>query len=77
MARTNVEAVDMPLGEKKKPRKRVRKCKVCGTPLSMYNDNKYCFSHVLKGFEMEQAKREGRYRANYKRGLAKMRKEEA
>jgi len=34
--------------------KKHRKCKECGKSLSMYNLNKYCFTHSLRGVKVDQ-----------------------
>lgn len=34
-------------------RKYKNKCAVCGHTLSVYNKNKYCFVHMMKGFDIE------------------------
>jgi len=75
MARGRViNAIEDPIGEKRKtPRKKVRKCKVCGKLLSMYNDNKYCFVHMLKGYELEQQESDARKFVSYRKHQKRMR----
>ena len=64
-----ITAIPVPTGAKAEPRKRQRKCKICGKVLSMYNENKYCFVHVMKGFEKELGTIKDKQFASYKKHL--------
>ena len=50
----------------------VRRCKVCNTLLSRYNDNKYCFAHMLKGYELEQRESDAKKFVSYKKHQKRM-----
>ena len=54
--RPHINAIHINDGQpvKKQPRKKIRKCLICKKILSMYNDNKYCFNHIVAGWELEQ-----------------------
>ena len=46
------------IGDKRNldPNLRPRFCSICQKTLSMYNKGKYCYIHVQKGFQIEEAK---------------------
>ena len=47
-------SIEMPDGPKTlTPRKKINRCHFCKKRLSIYNENKYCFVHVMAGFKME------------------------
>lgn len=42
------------------PRMTFKRCKLCPTPLNMYNKSKYCHAHSIAGAMAEQAVLEGK-----------------
>lgn len=71
-----INAIESPDGDKRKTptRKRKKTCGICGKVLSIYNDNKYCFVHTMKGFEKEAKERDAKKFASYRKHLKKMKK---
>ena len=68
-----INAIDVPAGEKRKtPRKTTKKCKVCGKALSMYNSNKYCFVHIMRGYELERDIADNKKYFSYQKHIKKM-----
>ena len=46
-------------------RRRPRKCAHCGSKLSTYNENKYCFAHMWQGYKSEIQKEADRRHKHY------------
>lgn len=68
-----INAIEDPIGEKRKtPRKKIRKCKVCGKLLSIYNENKYCFAHTMKGYELEKRESDAKKFVSYRNHQKRM-----
>lgn len=54
------------------PKSKQKRCGVCGTPLSKYNYNRYCFAHTVKGFDLQYDRNQKRlYEASKKSRLKK------
>jgi len=56
-------------------RKKIRRCRACGKKLSQYNENKYCFVHVITGWKLELAQAEQKKFDSYQKHLKKMKAE--
>lgn len=74
MARGIIGVVDYDVveGPVRSVRKINRKCGYCGHKLSDRNPNKYCWVHILKGWQKDMAVSEANQYASYRKHLKKM-----
>ena len=54
-------------GERILTNPRKRRCKVCQTPLTIYNLNDFCFAHLYKGLKVEYKKSEEKAYKQYQK----------
>ena len=57
-----------------KQRSKTRRCELCKTKLSTYNENRYCFAHMAQGWKTEFQKDEER-RQKHAKALQKSRED--
>jgi len=69
-----IDAIPVPLGQRRETptRRRKKLCKVCGKTLSIYNENKYCFVHIMRGYELEKEIADEKKFTSYRKHLKKM-----